>query len=268
MRRSFLIIVLLLQLPFYIQSCSTENVDSSNNNENETENGVEKKLIGFSCLYEDYELIGKLNYTNDKLADFSMYYNENPIEYEIKQNIVRSGDKVIMQGLVDGHNCKQTYTLNDNGYAESCISEYSYDLERNETKITYFTYSKDGFLLSHKEIDGYNNTYITNIEYDNGCIYSIEDMYNSGESDKYYCLYNSYTKNKSKIFPFEEDIYNYITAFYAGILGKAPEYMPDSYLNGEFEGEITYSLDKEGYIKSMKQEHFDYNSFYVFKYSD
>lgn len=267
MKWSFFIKILLLQLPFYIQSCSTENVDSSNNDENETDNGVEKKLIGFSCLYQDFELIGKLNYTDGKLTDLSIYYNENPINYELKQNIVVNGNKVIMQGLVNGYNCKQTYTLNDKGYAESCVSEYSYNTGWSETKITYFTYSKDGFLLSHKEIDN-DDTYITNIEYDNGSIYSFEDMYNYEESNKYYCLYNSYTKNKSKLFPFDSIIFDYLTAFYAGILGKAPEYVPDSYLNEEYEGKITYSLDKEGYIKSMKQEHSDYNAVYVFKYSD
>ena len=83
-----------------------------------------------------------------------------------------------MSGLVNSYNCTQTYSLNENGYATSCISEYSYETGWNQTKNTTFKYSNDGYLLSYDLVED-NDKYSCEFKYENNNMTSIIEKYNN-----------------------------------------------------------------------------------------
>lgn len=175
-----------------------------------------------------------------------------------------------MSGKVDGYNCIQTYSLNENGYATSCsTSKFSYETGWEEVNNTTFEYSDNGHLLSYDLVEG-DDKYCYEFKYENNKIVSIIEKYNNNIKDQYQFYYTTNTKNKLKILNcfHEEALFDYLTAYYAGILGKATEYLPDSYYDGPINGTIEYELDNNGYIFKMSQEDERYKSVYIFEYQN
>ena len=231
---------------------------------------IEKRIVKYTNTYGGGdEIVGELTFSNNRLSKFELYYSGSPREYEIQQTITYNGNQIIMSGLVNSYNCTQTYSLNENGYATSCISEYSYETGWNQTKNTTFKYSNDGYLLSYDLVED-NDKYSCEFKYENNNITSIIEKYNNSISDEYKFYYTTNTNNKSKILnPFyEEALFNYLTAYYAGILGEATEYLPDSYYDGVRNGTIKYEIDNDGYISKMSQKDNENDSNYIFDYQN
>ena len=266
-----------LSTTFY--SCSNETPSN--------ESSKEKRMVSCSNIYDDIEMISKLTYSNNKLANFELFYNEYPeVDYDTQQNITYSDNQVTMFGMVDGSDdCIQTYYLDERGYAKSCVSKYSSYEGEEYTTTTSFKYSPEGYLLSYELIDG-NDKSSYECVYENGKMTYLIERYNNSIKNRYEFNYTTNTTNKSKILnPYQEEVlFDYLSAYYAGILGKATQYLPDSYTvidsrsktssekqskyDAPIHGTIQYELDNDGYVIRMTQADKNTNSIYNYKYQE
>lgn len=203
-------------------------------------------LIEFS-----YDSEGRMIFVGDKRIDKNYYYNCT-IEYlDGKVSIVEDDNNVrhIM-------NC----TLNSDGMISTATDKYG---------DQHFTYS-DGHLIKWRadwgdeEGDGEGfGDYV----YENGV------MISSGEADKF-----TYTKipNIGNLFigTTTEDDYFIGHIRYTGLLGNAPKYLPktDSWTWNNVTEIFDYELDKDGYIKVLKEtivrESGSYSTIYKYFYED
>lgn len=261
---------LMVMLAVNFTACS-DNEPGSNNEPI----GLSEKKITQIVALDDYTI--SLYYSNNRLSKFTWYYHDDPNDWEFNQEITYSGNQVIMTGKVDGSNSKQVYTLNSQGYVSSCTT---IDFDENREISTIFEYTQDGYLAKilerevfHGEFEDDYSTGTTVLTYSNEKLIQTFNEYNSGNnsfpSKEYFSFYYSTDHvNKSKILNpiVEEYIFNYLAAYYAGILGKTSKILPDSYLSTELEdsNNLIYIFDSDGYVTNILCG----NNEYIYTYSE
>lgn len=267
------ITLLMVMLAVNFTACS-DNEDEPSGNDEPTIGLSEKKITQIVAL-NDYTI--SLNYNNNRLSKFTWQYHDDPNDWEFNQEITYSENQVIMTGEVDGSNSKQVYTLNSQGYVSSCTT---IDFDENREINTIFEYTQDGYLAKilekevfHGEFEDDFSTETTVLTYTDEKLVQTSNEYNSGNnsfpSKEYFSFsYSIGHVNKSKILNpiVEEYIFNYLAAYYAGILGKTSKILPDSYLSTELEdsNNLIYIFDNDGYVTNILCG----NDEYIYTYSE
>lgn len=258
--RLFGMTLLMVMLTVNFTACSKDDELISDSN---TEWSVGKKIAQVNLEYDDNICTIMFNYNNSKLSEFVWTYdNDDPIRYEFNQKITSSDGKVIMKGEVDGNECEQIYTLDNNGYAISCLTN-----DKSSKHEIFFEYTPDGYLSKIIDIDypldnSHNKkaTYIYTFAYENGILKkATEELdYSTTYHYTYTFNYTTDTPNKSKLVNpiVEELIFDFLSAYYSGMLGRPCKQLPNSYERVDKygyseQGDFLYTLNDEQYVTDL-----------------
>lgn len=235
-----MIVPVMVLMCFLSFSCGSDNNDDVStkvkfkNIVNEYDNGVE--VLTYSFTYG----------SDSKLEKFSGYYANGECEFDL--TITYSGNKVIMKGIANDHQCTQTYTLNDKGLATSCDYQDNVDSPDIEYINTTFQYTGN-YLTSASSIKKYNDIrYSTScsFNYSNGNLTSA-----SNEHNNFTATYGSdLNKSGAMSYLFEHSLWDYQAAYYAGILGSPCVNLPYKISENSKEYSIIYTFDDNGYINN------------------
>lgn len=237
-------------------ACGNDDDKEINNNPIEKPEDIVptiKRITQIKSTYGDFSYTISMNYKDNKLSKYVWTYDDDPNDYEVNQSITYTNDKVIMVGIVDGHECEQTYILNNKGYAASCSIP---DIEGRKVEIV-FEYTEAGYLSkaierTQKDTETRTNTYT--FKYQNNNVIEARESHISGHI--YTISYgNNINKNGLVNYAIENMLFDYQTAYHAGILGKLCTSLPDSYKLMESydsylidSGDFIYSTDNNGYV--------------------
>ena len=190
-------------------------------------------------------------YDKEKLSQYIWIYDDYENDVEFNQSISYYDNKVIMKGEVDSYYTTQTYLLNKKGQATSC----TYSREGRDIKTT-FEYSPDDYLtkvvitetkLNNHQIDITSANF--NYSQDNNLIEGKETYsYSSGSSTKEFTqLYGSELNELGIMdyFTFENTLFDYQAAFYAGILGRPCKNLVNIYTDDNFKANFSFSLNQD-----------------------
>ncbi|EOA55174.1 hypothetical protein HMPREF1214_03958 [Bacteroides sp. HPS0048] len=229
------------------------NFTACGNDDDDTSSGASKRITQIKSTYDSGSYTITMNYKDNKLSKYVWIYDDSHNDYEVNQSITYANDKVIIVGIVDGHECEQTYTLNSKGYAASCSIP---DIEGRKVEIT-FEYTETGYLSKAIEITQWGTETSTNtytFKYQNNNMIEARESDISGYI--YTITYGNQT-NKAGIanYAIEDILFDYQTAYYAGLLGKPCASLPESYKQMESynshlieSGDFIYSVDNDGYV--------------------
>ncbi|MFV0394517.1 MAG: hypothetical protein ACK5LC_08995 [Coprobacillaceae bacterium] len=247
----FITMLLLATLALTFYSCSNDDDD-------DFDNGINgKKITKIVNEYgKDDVRTETFSYSNGKMTKYVAYYDGDYAYTENNQTISYSGNTVVIDGLLDGNKCTQTYTLNSNGLAISCKIVYDKDEDMDDYNYT-FQYS-DGYLSGISlKYDNYKETQV--FTYSNGNISKLayQESGNNIYNEDYTFTYSNNENTGGIMNPFLWDmLFSHVPAYYMGIFGKSTKNLAVSCIKKHTyqttyteETSCVYSLDNDKYVK-------------------
>jgi len=203
----------------------------------------------------DYDSNGQLtHYYYGKVTQYdSVIYYDVSIEH-LDTILVMKGTMPYQSFENSGYQYGESvYKLNKNGLAKSCITVYPNDTsDFNSEAYSSFGYKKNQL----SEISNVRESYNLSYE-DNDITYKVPS---SSSGFVMMTTFVDYTKqiNKSGLpLILESFLLNHRSAFFAGILGRAPKHLPDRHAQNhggaQFVYDYSYDEDAEGYVTSVNE---------------
>ncbi|MDR2955786.1 MAG: DUF4595 domain-containing protein [Prevotella sp.] len=242
----FSVMLLLATLTLSFNACSSDDDDDSNNGANG------KKITKIVNEYgEDNVRTEIFSYSNGKMSKYTAQYDGGDTSDEFNQTITYGNNTVTLTGLLDSHECVQTYTLNNSGLAISCTTVNKEDGEYRENYT--FEYS-DGYLIGIS-CSGSGYTETLTFTYSNGNITKAIERYDK-ESISYTFSYSENVNISRLINPLLDDdlLFVHKPAYYMGILGKSTKNLAvsctEKYSSNSYDYTCVYALDNDNYVKT------------------
>lgn len=181
---------------------------------------------------------------------------------EFDQTITYSDGKVTISGFINESDCTQEYTLNPQGFAESC---HMID-GGGKTNDIAFEYA-DGYLTKMTIIEKYEggsqSTDTYTFQYTDNNITSATGF---GELEIEYGQ-TSNTCGLPSYLLMDDLLYEHKAALYAGLLGKPCNNLPTKITEDGYSLGFTYELYDDGYVNTMSVKGSDYGFYETYKYS-
>lgn len=239
-------VVLLLATMFLSFNACSDDDDDNPNNRNKSKKIT--KIVNVYGMNDDDIWTDIFLYSKGKMSKYTAQYRGEFLEFDNSLTITYSGNTVIMDGILDGRDCVQTYTLNDKGLAISCkISPKDKSYEEKNYIFQYF----DGYLIGlFCTGSGYTEAFTFTCS--NGNIVNATELH-SNEKTTYTFTYSD-NENKGGIMSpiLSGLLFNHKAAYYMGILGKATKNLAVSCSEKTrlslYDYTCVYSLDNDGYV--------------------
>lgn len=243
--KSFLAAMMAVALSFNFVACSDDNEPNGGNGGGSGSGDATKRLIKVETeTKHNGRNVFTLAYNNEgRVSEASLTFYLESGTFSTNYEFTYDANEVNVATTFNDEMDINTYILNDSGYIESGINR-EYASDRNYT----FTYTND---------------YLTSYTYE-GNPYGPEVHELTGDGaivpDDWEVVEYSDIPNKSGLFFYSNstevfDDFEFYELYYAGLLGKAPTYLPKR--SEHYEGSLdsahnySYEVDDEGYVTSF-----------------